>query len=318
MSSLARSDQKAQPNAAGSMLSATTPNPCTKSLARASDWSKAQKSCTRHRSAPHNNSSIATAESKQNEFGECASITNTFILEIGVGPGANFVHYDPTKVSKVYALEPNRGMVRLAEQHRQQINLNIEFLDRPGERIPLEDASVDTVVSTFTLCTIPGVVDAVRGIGRVLRPSGKFIFFEHGLGPEPSTQRWQRWSEPIPHWLFEGCHGTRDIPSLISKGGFQIEQIETGYLARFSGALRRHNHNSAACSVLPRHKECRPIEAVVPSRRTTSTKPEIFRNLSPARMKGQSSSSVWVSLLGVVFVFLVVSGCDESVCVRYP
>lgn len=85
-----------------------------------------------------------------------------------------------------------------------------------------------------------------------------------------------------------------------------------------SGALRRHNHNSAACSVLPRHKECRPIEAVVPSRRTTSTKPEIFRNLSPARMKGQSSSSVWVSLLGVVFVFLVVSGCDESVCVRYP
>src|SRR6266550_3437461 len=166
MSSLARSDQKAQPNAAGSMLSATTPNPCTKSLARASDWSKAQKSCTRHRSAPHNNSSIATAESKQNEFGECASITNTFILEIGVGPGANFVHYDPTKVSKVYALEPNRGMVRLAEQNRQKINLNIEFLDRPGERIQLEDASVDTVLSTFTLCTIPGVVDAIRGIGR--------------------------------------------------------------------------------------------------------------------------------------------------------
>ena len=63
-------------------------------------------------------------------------------------------------------------MVRLAEQHRQQINLNIEFLDRPGERIPLEDASVDTVVSTSTLCTIPGVVDAIRGIGRVLRPSG--------------------------------------------------------------------------------------------------------------------------------------------------
>src|SRR2546425_878577 len=107
------------------------------------------------------------------------------VLEIGVGPGANFVHYDPTKVSKVYALEPNRGMVRLAEQHRQQINLNIEFLDRPGERIPLEDASVDTVVSTFTLCTIPGVVDAVRGIGRVLRPSGKFIFFEHGLAAGP-------------------------------------------------------------------------------------------------------------------------------------
>ena len=114
------------------------------------------------------------------------------VLEIGVGPGVNFIHYDPKKVSKVYALEPNRGMVRLAEQHRHQTNLNIEFLDRPGERIPLEDASVDNAVSTFTLCTIPGVMDAIRGIRRVLRSSGKFIFFEHGFAPEPSTQRWQR------------------------------------------------------------------------------------------------------------------------------
>jgi SAM-dependent methyltransferase len=155
------------------------------------------------------------------------------VLEIGVGPGVNFVHYNPTKVDKIYALEPNRGMVRLAEQHRRRTKLNIEFLDLPGERIPLEDASVDTVVSTFTLCTIPGVVQAIRGIARVLRPSGKFIFFEHGLAPEPSTQRWQRLSEPIPHWLFEGCHVTRDIPSLITSGGFQIDQIETGYLAPF-------------------------------------------------------------------------------------
>jgi SAM-dependent methyltransferase len=155
------------------------------------------------------------------------------VLEIGVGPGVNFIHYDPIKVSKVYALEPNRGMIRLAEQHRRQTELNIEFLDLPGERIPLEDGSVDTVVSTFTLCTIPGVVDAIRGIGRVLRPSGKFIFFEHGLAPDPAIQRWQRWSEPVPHWLFEGCHVTRDIPSLIRSGGFQIEQIEAAYLAPF-------------------------------------------------------------------------------------
>ncbi|PYU14364.1 MAG: SAM-dependent methyltransferase [Acidobacteria bacterium] len=155
------------------------------------------------------------------------------VLEVGVGPGVNFAHYNPTTVSKVYALEPNRGMVRLAEQHRHQTNLNIEFLDRPGERIPLENASVDTAVSTFTLCTIPGVMDAIRGIRRVLRSSGKFIFFEHGLAPEPSTQRWQRWSEPIPHCLFAGCHVTRHIPSLISEGGFQIEQIESGYLVPF-------------------------------------------------------------------------------------
>jgi len=155
------------------------------------------------------------------------------VLEIGVGPGVNFIHYDPKKVSKVYALEPNPGMIRLAEHQRRQAKLNIEFLDLPGERIPLEDASVDTVVSTFTLCTIPGVVDAIRGIGRVLKPNGKFIFFEHGRAPDPRMQRWQRLSEPIPHWLFEGCHVTRDIPSLISSGGFQIENIEAAYLAPF-------------------------------------------------------------------------------------
>ena len=84
------------------------------------------------------------------------------ILEIGVGPGVNFLHYDPAKVSKVYALEPNPGMIRMAEQQRRRTGLDVEFLDLPGERIPLEDGSVDTVVSTFTLCTIPGVAEAIR------------------------------------------------------------------------------------------------------------------------------------------------------------
>ena len=92
------------------------------------------------------------------------------VLEIGVGPGVNFLHYDPEKVSKLYALEPNPGMVRLAEKHRRRTKLDVKFLGLPGEHIPLEDGSVDTVVSTFTFCTIPGVVEAIRGIGRVLRP----------------------------------------------------------------------------------------------------------------------------------------------------
>ncbi len=155
------------------------------------------------------------------------------ILEIGVGPGVNFVHYDPAKVSKVYALEPNLGMIRMAEQQRRRTELDVEFLDLPGERIPLGDGSVDTVVSTFTLCTIPGVVEAIRGIRRVLRPGGKFIFFEHGLSPDPRVRRWQKWSEPLFHLAFEGCHVTRDIPSLIREGGLTIEQMDTAYLAPF-------------------------------------------------------------------------------------
>jgi len=155
------------------------------------------------------------------------------VLEIGVGPGVNFTHYDPARVSKIYALEPNPGMLRRAEEQQRQTEVKIELLDLPGERIPLPDASVDTVVSTFTLCTISGVVEAIQGVRRVLKPSGKLIFFEHGLSPDPAVQRWQKRSEPLFRWAFEGCHVTRDIPALIGKGGFDIEQIDAGYLSPF-------------------------------------------------------------------------------------
>src|SRR5262245_50524641 len=92
------------------------------------------------------------------------------VLEIGVGPGANFVYYDPARVRKLYALEPNPGMRRLADRQRRRTSLDVEFLDLPGEHIPLADEAVDTVVSTFTLCTIPGVVEAIEGIAHVLKP----------------------------------------------------------------------------------------------------------------------------------------------------
>jgi SAM-dependent methyltransferase len=155
------------------------------------------------------------------------------VLEIGVGPGVNFVHCDPAKVARIYALEPNPGMLRRAQEQRRRTKLDIEFLDLPGEHIPLAEASVDTVVSTFTLCTIPGVVEAIQGVRRVLKPGGKLIFFEHGLSPDPPVQRWQARSEPLFRWAFEGCHVTRDIPFLIGKGSFYIERMDAGYLAPF-------------------------------------------------------------------------------------
>jgi ubiquinone/menaquinone biosynthesis C-methylase UbiE len=155
------------------------------------------------------------------------------VLEIGAGSGANFNHYDPAKVSKLYALEPNPGMIRLAERQRRKIKLDIEFLDLPGERIPLDDHAVDSVVSTFTLCTIPGIEAALQGIARILKPGGKLIFLELGLSPDPAVQRWQKRLEPVFHRMFQGLYLTRDIPALIREAGFQIEQMEMGYLARF-------------------------------------------------------------------------------------
>ncbi len=155
------------------------------------------------------------------------------VLEIGVGPGANFVHYDPARVSKIYALEPNPAMIRLAAAAARVTELDVEFLGLPGERIPLEDNTVDTVVSTFTLCTIPGVEEAIQGIERVLKPGGKLIFFELGVSPAPHVRRWQERWEPIHHWAFAGLRLTRDIPVLITQCGFRIEHMETGYLAAF-------------------------------------------------------------------------------------
>jgi SAM-dependent methyltransferase len=154
------------------------------------------------------------------------------VLEIGVGPGVNFAYYDPARVSLLYALEPNPGMIRLAKRQLRRTPLNVEFLDLPGERIPLGDRAVDTVVSTFTLGTIPDVVSAIRGIRRVLKPGGKLIFFEIGLSPDPRVQRWQQWWEPIHHRVFAGLHLRRDIQALISDGGFQIEQMDMGYLCQ--------------------------------------------------------------------------------------
>jgi len=159
------------------------------------------------------------------------------VLEIGAGSGANFPHYDARRVSKLYALEPNPRMIKLAQRRAHQTKLNVEFLDLPGERIPLEDETIDTVVSTFTLCTITNLAEAMQGIARVLRPSGQLIFFELGLAPEAGVHSWQKRLEPICRGLFQGLYLTRDIPSIIRRAGFQINKMESGYIAQFPKSL---------------------------------------------------------------------------------
>jgi ubiquinone/menaquinone biosynthesis C-methylase UbiE len=159
------------------------------------------------------------------------------VLEIGAGSGANFPEYDSRRVSKLYALEPNPGMIRLAKRRKSRTKLNIEFLDLPGEQIPLEDETIDTVVSTFTLCTIANLVEAMKGVARVLRPDGQLIFFELGLAPEAGVRRWQERLEPICRWLFQGLYLTRDIPSIIRRARFQINKMESGYIAQFPKSL---------------------------------------------------------------------------------
>jgi len=118
------------------------------------------------------------------------------VLEIGFGSGLNVPYYDIQKVRKIFGLEPSEGMRKLAAERVSASSLDVEFIDLPGEEIPLEENSVDTVLMTYTLCTIPNVGAALEGMRRVLKPGGKLLFCEHGKAPDEGVHRWQNKLNP--------------------------------------------------------------------------------------------------------------------------
>ncbi len=154
------------------------------------------------------------------------------VLDVGAGSGHNFPFYDPKLVEKLYALEPSAGMRKLAAKRAQALAFPLEWLDLPGEQIPLADASVDTVVLTFTLCTIPDWQSALAQVSRVLKPDGRLLFCEHGLAPEPAVQRWQHRLNPGWKKCAGGCHLNRPIVDYLREAGFTIQQLDAGYLPK--------------------------------------------------------------------------------------
>ncbi|PKP78327.1 MAG: SAM-dependent methyltransferase [Alphaproteobacteria bacterium HGW-Alphaproteobacteria-3] len=160
------------------------------------------------------------------------------VLEIGIGTGLNLPYYDPARVTRVIGLDPSEESWRLAGERAQALSFPVEFIGLPGEQIPLEDKSVDTVLCTFSLCTIPDPVKALEGMRRVLKPGGKLIFCEHGAAPDNQVARWQDRINPVWKVLFGGCNLNRKMPSLIEEGGFRIADLQTMYLPstpRFAG-----------------------------------------------------------------------------------
>lgn len=152
------------------------------------------------------------------------------VLEIGIGSGLNLPYYDPSKVERVWGLEPSMQMRAMAEKRVRETQLKVEFIGLSDDEIPLESDSVDTVLVTYTLCTIPDVVRALEGMRRVLKPGGELIFSEHGLAPDENVRRWQYRMNPIWKRFGGGCNLNRPIPSLIEQGGFKIKNIETMYI----------------------------------------------------------------------------------------
>ena len=152
------------------------------------------------------------------------------VLEIGIGSGLNLPYYDSAKVSKVWGLDPSPEMTKMARRVAASLPFEVEFIGLPGDEIPLEDGSIDTVVVTYTLCTIPDTAPALHQIRRVLRPGGELVFCEHGAAPDASVRRWQDRLNPMWKRLGGGCNLNRPIPALIEAGGFRIKRLDTMYI----------------------------------------------------------------------------------------
>jgi ubiquinone/menaquinone biosynthesis C-methylase UbiE len=152
------------------------------------------------------------------------------VLEIGVGTGLNLPFYDKSRVTRLTALDPAAQMNAKAQRRMRAAGLDVEMLVLSAEEIPMPDASFDTVVCTFTLCTIPDPVAALREMRRVLKPDGRLLYCEHGAAPDASVRRWQERVNPLWRPIAGGCNLDREIPHLLESAGFRIETLERMYL----------------------------------------------------------------------------------------
>jgi len=145
------------------------------------------------------------------------------VLEVGIGSGLNIPFYSPD-LDTLVGLDPSVELWRLGRQRTAAAPFPIAYIEGSGEHIPLEDKRFDTVVTTWTLCTIPDPVAALKEMRRVLKPDGLLIFVEHGLAPDRRVQAWQNRLNPLWHWMAGGCNLNRMIDTVIAAAGFHISQ----------------------------------------------------------------------------------------------
>lgn len=152
------------------------------------------------------------------------------VLEIGIGSGLNLPHYAPERVTEVVGVDPSPALLRDAAAVAAKLSLPVRLELGSAERLPVEDASVDAVVVTYALCSVPDLDRALAEVRRVLRPEGALHFCEHGLAPDANVRRWQARIEPVWMRIGGGCHLTRPIPALLEAAGYSIVALDTMYL----------------------------------------------------------------------------------------
>lgn len=151
------------------------------------------------------------------------------VLEIGIGSGMNLQFYG-SRVEQIVGVEPAPRLLQMTREAARRQRPPVELINASAENIPLPDHQFDTVVTTWTLCSIPRASQALGEIHRVLKPSGRLLFAEHGRAPEESVRKWQNRLTPLWKRIGGGCHLNRPIRELIEEAGFQIEYIQTGYM----------------------------------------------------------------------------------------
>lgn len=167
------------------------------------------------------------------------------MVEVGFGSGLNIPFYDQSQIHGLWGLDPSHEMLELAQERAADAPFPVALLEAPGEAIPLDSGSMDTAVSTYTLCTIPDPVQALTEVARVLKPGGRLLFAEHGRAPDLPVRRWQGRLTPIWKRFAGGCHLDRDVPELLRRSGFEILRLDSAYIAgskvvsfHFVGAAR--------------------------------------------------------------------------------
>ncbi len=151
------------------------------------------------------------------------------VLEIGIGSGLNLPYYGTT-VERVIGLDPSPQLLAMAREAARRTSIPLEFVEKSAEAIPLYNRSIDTVVTTWTMCSIPDAQRALGEMRRILKPEGRLLFVEHGRSPDPGVRRWQDRLTPVWRRIGGGCHLNRAIGELIEGAGFRIERMEMGYM----------------------------------------------------------------------------------------
>ena len=151
------------------------------------------------------------------------------VLDIGIGSGLNLPFYGP-HADEILGLEPSRPLLARAAKNAELAQHPVQLIEGSAEAIPLDDHSVDTVVMTWTGCSIPDIRSALGEMRRVLRPGGRLLFVEHGRSPDPGVQVWQDRLTPLWRRVAGGCHLNRKVNDLVLASGFAIERLETGYI----------------------------------------------------------------------------------------